>query len=126
MRKFAPIMVTAAALVGVLATPAIADPVPLNAPYAQAAAEVSATGVLLKAKNVDEVRKTGLGRYCVKVDDSIDLARSLVQVERINADRRTYQTTPSPTCENAASTITVWTYTSAGQFIDGSFTVAVL
>jgi hypothetical protein len=110
MRRILAVLVPAAALVGVLAAPATADPQPIHAPYAQAAAKVSASGELTKAKHVISVTKPDTGTYCVKVDRRIDLSESVVQ-----ATASYWYTAiaayahPTKVCGNKANTVLVRT-----------------
>ncbi|MFE7572834.1 hypothetical protein ACFU76_38885 [Streptomyces sp. NPDC057539] len=119
MRRLVPAKLSAAALVGVLATPAVAAPEPITSPYAQAAAEVRGSdGALLRAKNIDEVRKVGTGRFCAKVNDAVDVSKSIVQVELPSAYYRTYNQKLTTQCGNADNTITVATLDHSIKHID--------
>jgi hypothetical protein len=125
MRRSVPVVLAAAALTGWAAAPAAAsDPTPITSPYVQAAAEVTAGGVLKRAKNVAWVRRVNTGRYCVHIDDQVNLAFSVVQVELPNSNRRSFSTTPNPVCGTNA--VTVYTYDLNGSYVDNAFTVAVL
>ncbi|MEU2392828.1 hypothetical protein [Streptomyces sp. NPDC007369] len=125
MRRSVPVVIAAVALTGWAAAPAAAaDPTPITSPYVQAAADVTATGVLKRAKNIDWVRRVNTGRYCVHIDDRVNLAFSVVQVELPNSNRRSFSTTPNPVCGTNA--VTVYTYDLKGSYVDNAFTVAVL
>ncbi|MFG2621272.1 hypothetical protein ACGFXC_27020 [Streptomyces sp. NPDC048507] len=126
MRRSVPVLIAAATLTGTLAGPAAAaaEPGPITSPYVQAAADVSATGVLRRAKNINWVRRFDTGRYCVNVSDRVNLAFSVVQVELPNTNRRSFSTAPSTTC--GANAVTVYTYDLDGGYVDNAFTVAVL
>ncbi|MGP3637541.1 hypothetical protein ACTU45_30085 [Streptomyces sp. 24-1644] len=127
MRKLATVLASAAVLMGCLAAPAVAAPEPITSPYAQAAADVQGDGTLLRAKNIDAVRRIDVGRYCVKVNNTVDVSKSIVQVELPSHLTRTYTTSPTPECGNAANTVYVRTFTTGGAaYIDIPFTVAVL
>ncbi|RSS80082.1 hypothetical protein [Streptomyces sp. WAC06614] len=125
-RNVSAALLGALTLTGAFAGPAgaAAGPTPITSPYVQAAADVSATGVLLRAKNVDWVRHVHTGRYCVNVGDEVNLEFSVVQVELPNTNRRSFSTAPNSLCgENA---VTVYTYDLRGSYVDNPFTVAVL
>ncbi|MET9609324.1 hypothetical protein ABZZ17_30395 [Streptomyces sp. NPDC006512] len=126
MRRSVPVLFAAAALTGTLAVPAAAaaDPAPITSPYVQAAADVTATGVLKRAKHINWVRRFDVGRYCVNVSDRVNVAFSVVQVELPNSNRRSFSTAPSATC--GANAVTVYTYDLNGRYVDNAFTVAVL
>ncbi|MEU6312163.1 hypothetical protein [Streptomyces sp. NPDC047014] len=127
MRRFLPVLPTAVVLTGALAAPAAAvaaDPMPITSPYVQAAADVSASGALRRAKNIDWVRHVNTGRYCVNVSENINLAFSVVQVELPNTNRRSFSTAPNSVC--GPDSISVYTYDLNGNYVDNAFTVAVL
>ncbi|MFD7626741.1 hypothetical protein ACFV7Q_12025 [Streptomyces sp. NPDC059851] len=125
MRRSVPLLLAAAALTGPLAVPAAAaNPTPITSPYVQAAADVTAAGVLKRAKNIDWVRHVNTGRYCVKVSNQVNLAFSVVQVELPNSNRRSFSTTPNAICGTNA--VTVYTYDLNGNYVDNPFTAAVL
>ncbi|MEF2529838.1 MULTISPECIES: hypothetical protein [Streptomyces] len=125
MRRSGPVVLAAAALTGALAVPAAAaDPAPITSPYVQAAADVSPSGVLRRAKNIDWVRHIDRGRYCVNVGDQVNLAFSIVQVELPNSNRRSFSTAPNAVC--GTNSVTVYTYDLNGSYVDNAFTVAVL
>ncbi|MFK0259443.1 hypothetical protein [Streptomyces sp. NPDC090445] len=124
MRRSVPVVLAAVALTGWAAVPAAADPTPITSPYVQAAADVTAGGVLKRAKNVDWVRRVNTGRYCVHIDHRVNLAFSVVQVELPNSNRRSFTTTPNAVCGTNA--VTVYTYDLNGSYVDNAFTVAVL
>ncbi|WP_331728185.1 hypothetical protein [Streptomyces sp. NBC_00158] len=126
MIRFVSVLPVAAAVTGVLAAPAgaaAADPRPITSPYVQAAADVSGSGTLLRAKNIDWVRHVNTGRYCVNVSEEVNLAFSVVHVELPNSNRRSFSTTPNATC--GPDTVTVFTYDLNGNYVDNPFTVAV-
>ncbi|RVX38885.1 hypothetical protein EDD27_1213 [Nonomuraea polychroma] len=58
-----------------------------RAPYARAAAIVSADGTLTYGKNVIRSWRAGLGRYCVQVAPRVDVTDSLMQVNSREALR---------------------------------------
>ncbi|MFJ9641488.1 hypothetical protein ACWEPM_19015 [Streptomyces sp. NPDC004244] len=125
MRRSVPVLLAAVALTGSAAVPAAAaDPTPITSPYVQAAADVTAAGVLKRAKNVSWVRHVNTGRYCVHVDAQVNLAFSVVQVELPNSNRRSFTTAPNAVCGTNA--VTVNTYDLNGNYVDNAFTVAVL
>ncbi|MFJ8165521.1 hypothetical protein ACIRBY_32040 [Streptomyces sp. NPDC096136] len=65
---------------------AVADNV--KAPYAQAGAVVEASGAIRNAKGVDEVRRTGLGEYCVVFTDAqTDVSRTLTTASSLSRGR---------------------------------------
>ncbi|MCX5377006.1 hypothetical protein [Streptomyces sp. NBC_00091] len=100
---------------------------PLDAPYTQAAAEVSSTGELLKAKNITESRRASLGVCCVTVGpDPVNLPEALVLAGNgpTGGSVHTF-VTPNPNCGNAANTILVLVRSSTGAAADAPFTVAV-
>ncbi|MFI7359328.1 hypothetical protein ACIBTP_36025 [Streptomyces avidinii] len=127
MRRFIPALPVAVALTGALAVPATAaaaaDPRPITSPYVQAAADVSASGALRRAKNIDWVRHVNTGRYCVNVSEEVNLAFSVVSVELPNSNRRSFSTTPNGVCGPDA--VTVYTYDLRGNYADNPFTVVV-
>ncbi|MFJ3202666.1 hypothetical protein [Streptomyces sp. NPDC086989] len=125
MRRSVPVLLAAVAVTGSLAVPAAAaDPTPITSPYVQAAADVTAAGVLKRAKNIDWVRHIDTGRYCVNVSDQVNVAFSIVQVELPNSNRRSFSTAASSVC--GANTVTVFTYDLKGSYVDNPFTVAIL
>ncbi|MEU1124154.1 hypothetical protein ABZ371_11435 [Streptomyces sp. NPDC005899] len=98
---------------------AVADPVDVIAPYAQAAAEVSPFGTLTKAKNIDKVDRKRTGVYCLHVSDSdIDLSRSVLTATLRSHDSRRGSiralTEPQAVCGNDPHTITVATFRADG------------
>ncbi|MFF4181509.1 hypothetical protein [Streptomyces sp. NPDC001750] len=102
----------------------------IDAPYARAAAKVSADAKLLDTKNVQSVtRGTGTGVYCVKVAPKAvnDLANAAI-IATLNNFRGeiTAIGAPHSYCGNNANTITVITSDSSGKGADRPFTVAVL
>ncbi|MGP3684638.1 hypothetical protein ACTVZO_07980 [Streptomyces sp. IBSNAI002] len=110
-----------------------ASAVDLYAPYARAAAKVSAVGTLLAEKNVSSSRRStaqanNTGVFCVKVSDpDIDL-KDAALVATVNNNRAmiTAIGNPHSWCGNDATTITVVLTDSAGSAVDAPFTVAVL
>ncbi|MFJ6010728.1 hypothetical protein [Streptomyces sp. NPDC092952] len=102
----------------------------IDAPYARAAAKVSADAGLLGTKNVQSVaRGTGVGTYCVKVESRAvsDLSNAAILATLNNfRGEITAIGAPHAYCGNAANTITVVTSDSAGKAADRPFTVAVL
>ncbi|MEV7013557.1 hypothetical protein [Streptosporangium sp. NPDC051022] len=48
-----------------------------QAPYARAAAVVNADGTVVRSKGVTEVRRLGVGRYCLKLDSDIDATKAV-------------------------------------------------
>ncbi|RSS35929.1 hypothetical protein EF912_35840 [Streptomyces sp. WAC07061] len=126
MIRFLSVLPVAAAVTTALAVPAAAaaaDPRPITSPYVQAAADVSASGVLQRAKNIDWVRHVNTGRYCVNVSEGVILAFSVVHVELPNSNRRSFSTTPNSLCGPDA--VTVYTYDLNGTYVDNAFTVTV-
>ncbi|MGE7386886.1 hypothetical protein ACQKM2_15530 [Streptomyces sp. NPDC004126] len=126
MIRFLSALPVAAAVTAALAVPAgaaAADPRPITSPYVQAAADVTASGVLLRAKNIDWVRHVNTGRYCVNVSEEVNLAFSVVHVELPNSNRRSFSTAPNALC--GPDTVTVYTYDLGGNYVDNPFTVAV-
>ncbi|GGQ39602.1 hypothetical protein ACIRSJ_20075 [Streptomyces virginiae] len=126
MIRFFIALPAAVVMAGALAAPsnaAAADPRPITSPYVQAAADVSASGALLRAKNVDWVRHVNTGRYCVNVSEQVNLAFSVVHVELPNSNRRSFSTTPNATC--GPDSVTVFTYDLNGTYVDNPFTVTV-
>ncbi|MFI1650945.1 hypothetical protein ACH4XT_28940 [Streptomyces avidinii] len=127
MRRLIPALPVAVALTGALAVPATAaaaaDPRPITSPYVQAAADVTASGALRRAKNIDWVRHVNTGRYCVNVSEEVNLAFSVVSVELPNSNRRSFSTTPNGVCGPDA--VTVYTYDLRGNYADNPFTVVV-
>ncbi|KOV12697.1 hypothetical protein ADK91_09170, partial [Streptomyces sp. XY511] len=122
MIRFFPPLPAAVVMAGALAAPsnaAAADPRPITSPYVQAAADVSASGALLRAKNVDWVRHVNTGRYCVNVSEQVNLAFSVVHVELPNSNRRSFSTTPNATC--GPDSVTVFTYDLNGTYVDNPF-----
>ncbi|MEV7617607.1 hypothetical protein [Streptomyces sp. NPDC089799] len=124
MSRRVSVLLSSAALIGAIAAPAAADPVPITSPYVQAAADVSAAGVLKRAKNIDWVRHIDTGRYCVNIGDRVNVAFSVVQVDLPNSNRRSFSTLPNPVCGTNA--VTVYTYDLRGSYVDNPFTVVVL
>ncbi|MFJ3881625.1 hypothetical protein ACIPW5_29785 [Streptomyces sp. NPDC090077] len=126
MIRFLSALPVAAAVAGALAAPAVAapaDPRPITSPYVQAAADVTASGVLQRAKNIDWVRHVNTGRYCVNVSSEVNLAFSVVHVELPNSNRRSFSTEPNSLC--GPDTVTVRTYDLHGSYVDNPFTVTV-
>lgn len=121
------VLPVAAVVTGALAAPAgaaaAADPRPITSPYVQAAADVAASGTLLRAKNIDWVRHVNTGRYCVNVSEEVNLAFSVVHVELPNSNRRSFSTTPNALC--GPDSVTVYTYDLGGGYVDNPFTVTV-
>ncbi|WP_326715475.1 hypothetical protein OG758_46720 [Streptomyces sp. NBC_01474] len=112
MRRMPLTLLMAAAATVALASPAVADPTPIYAPYAQAAASVSASGELLRSKNVDTVTQPLPSVYCVHISDpNISLAESVItatldwQQAKDATIRATVQ--PSSWCDNDNRTIAV-------------------
>ncbi|MGW4231232.1 hypothetical protein ACWEF9_18390 [Streptomyces sp. NPDC004980] len=60
------------------------------------------------------------------MNDSVDLSKSIAQVELLHANRRHYSPRPHSLCGNAGNTITVQIFTHAGSYANDDFTVAVL
>ncbi|MFK0050534.1 hypothetical protein ACIQU4_41840 [Streptomyces sp. NPDC090741] len=111
---------------------AVADdpPVPLIAPYTQAAAEVDAAGTLLKAKNVDEVSRPFTGVYCVHVSDPrINLARSAptgtLQGFPARGGSIRVEVEPSTGCGEEENTLTVLISNAAGSPANAQFYVTI-
>ncbi|MFG2339465.1 hypothetical protein [Streptomyces yangpuensis] len=126
MIRFFTVLPAAVVMAGALAAPAnaaAADPRPITSPYVQAAADVSGSGALLRAKNVDWVRHVNTGRYCVNVSEQVNLAFSVVHVELPNSNRRSFSTTPNAVC--GPDSVTVYTYDLRGNYVDNPFTVTV-
>ncbi|MEU8776807.1 hypothetical protein [Streptomyces sp. NPDC048606] len=126
MFRFLPVLPAALALTGALAAPAAAapaDPRPITSPYVQAAADVTASGALRRAKNIDWVRHVNTGRYCVNVSEEVNLAFSVVHVELPNSNRRSFSTDPNSVC--GPDSVTVFTYDLNGNYVDNPFTVTV-
>ncbi|MEV7558530.1 hypothetical protein [Streptomyces sp. NPDC089795] len=127
MHRFVPVLPAVVALTGALVVPAAAaptaDPRPITSPYVQAAADVAASGALLRSKNIDWVRHVNTGRYCVNVSSEVNLAFSVVSVELPNSNRRSFSTTPNRVCGPDA--VTVNTYDLRGNYADNPFTVVV-
>lgn len=71
MRQIAAIALAASAIVAAVATPAVADPGPVTAPYARGVAVVNLSGSLDSGKHVVDSKSLGTGRYCVTFDDTI-------------------------------------------------------
>ncbi|KOG76083.1 hypothetical protein [Streptomyces varsoviensis] len=57
----------------------MADPIPMHAPYARAAAVVARDGTLEKTKNILSVEKTGGGTYKVTVAETVDVTHAALQ-----------------------------------------------
>lgn len=119
----------AVASVPLLAGPASAAPANLNAPYARAAAKVSADGTLLATKNVasaERVNGQPAGYYCVAVSDpTIDLRNAAV-LATVNNFRSMITAIPNSNCNGKTRTITVVTSNYHNDLADVPFTVAVL
>ncbi|MFF1344049.1 hypothetical protein ACFVYT_40590 [Streptomyces sp. NPDC058290] len=58
----------------------MADPVPLYAPYARAAAKVTREGTVEKTKNILRVEKVGTGTYKVIIAETVDVTHAALQV----------------------------------------------
>jgi hypothetical protein len=129
MRRILTVLLAATVSAG-FAAPASADPVPLNAPYAQAAANVAANGELLRTKNIDQVTMQQTGVYCVHVSDpNIDIAKSSVTATldwRLGGGGtiRVYPVKTSR-CNNDPSTIAVATYDKDSKLANSGFFLAV-
>lgn len=109
---------------------AVADPVEIIAPYAQAAAEVSAFGNLAKAKSIDRVDRKQTGVYCIHVSDNdIDLSRSVLTATLRSHDSQGGSiralTEPQAVCGNDPSTIFVATFRADGLHVNSGFFVTV-
>ncbi|MGW7312313.1 hypothetical protein [Streptomyces sp. NPDC054865] len=112
------IALTVAALVSVpaLASTAVAVDDTMYAPYAQAAARISAGGTILASKGIDRVDRPTVtsqrtGTYCIKfTDPDLDLTETAPQVTvESTLGVATMVTTPHSFCGNAAKTLTVFT-----------------
>ncbi|MFD6891411.1 hypothetical protein [Streptomyces sp. NPDC059957] len=126
MSRFTPVVLAMAAFAGVLTAPAAASATPINSPYVQAAADVSAGGALLRDKKIVSVTKPATGQYCVRVAPDVDVANSVVQVELYDAFERTFRIAPTPQCGNAANTITVLVWNNnGGTAVDARFIASV-
>ncbi|MEV4430578.1 hypothetical protein ACN9M0_35770 [Streptomyces sp. R-07] len=124
------IALTVAALVSVpvLASTAVAAPADMYAPYARAAAKVSAGGTLTDSKNVTSVSRPRAGVYCVKITDpDIDLRKAavLATVNGIKIRMISVNNAPDPACGNAADAVTVYTFYADGTSSDAPFTLTV-
>ncbi|WP_159103669.1 hypothetical protein [Streptomyces anulatus] len=116
----------------VLSGTALADDI--DAPYARAAAKVSANGTLQDSKNVEAVtRATGTGVtpqgvFCVRVSRRAvpDLPTAAIVGSLQQRGQLAFIGTPHQFCGNAAATITVITSADNGTNTDRPFTVAVL
>lgn len=115
--------------VPVLAGTATAAPENLNAPYARAAAKLSANGELRAGKNIESSKRVAKGRYCVKVSDpSIDLENAAIVASgngSIAGPGFNVYGKPLDICGNEPNTITVIVYSGTTE-ADAPFTVAVL
>ncbi|MGW6718050.1 hypothetical protein [Streptomyces sp. NPDC054995] len=119
----------AMASVTVLSGTATAAPADLNAPYARAAAKVSADGTLLAQKNVaSAARQNGqaAGYYCVQVSDPTVNLRDAAVVATVNNYRAMITAIPNSNCNGLTRTITVVTTDANNNLRDVPFTVAVL
>ncbi|GAA2992272.1 hypothetical protein [Actinokineospora diospyrosa] len=67
-----------AGLTTVVSAGTAAADVPVVAPYASYAAVVDKDGKLLRGKNVEEVKRTDTGRYCVKFSAPFDANSAIV------------------------------------------------
>ncbi|MFF0447623.1 hypothetical protein ACFYT4_14660 [Streptomyces sp. NPDC004609] len=119
--------VAAGVLTSLPLTAAAAVAVDLDAPYARAAAKVSAAGLLTSGKNVESAQRVGTGRYCVRVNSGVPLRNSVIMGTPNSGTQSTLDVrrAPTPVCNNDARSITVFTY-NAGVLTDTWFTVAVL
>ncbi|MFF9703578.1 hypothetical protein ACF1FE_20675 [Streptomyces griseofuscus] len=122
-------LAVATASVPLLAGSASAAPADLNAPYARAAAKVSANGSLLATKNVassERLEGRPAGYYCVAVSDpTIDLRNAAV-LATVNNNRSMITAIPNSNCNGKTRTITVVTSNYHNDPADVPFTVAVL
>ncbi|GGQ32149.1 hypothetical protein [Streptosporangium pseudovulgare] len=76
-------VLTAGTLAGATAAharPAADAPLPLTAPYAQAAAVVAADGSVPRSKGVTSIVRTGPGRYTITLPSDINAEESVPQV----------------------------------------------
>ncbi|WP_187414112.1 hypothetical protein [Nonomuraea sp. PA05] len=120
LRTLATLALAATAATSV-ATPATAE---TDAPYARAAASVAADGNLIHGKNIVSTRRTATGRYCVQVDDRINLSNAVIHVT-VHGSRIGSAVTPSPNCGNAADTIAVSIVTYQGNSGDTGFYLSI-
>ncbi|MFJ5114413.1 hypothetical protein ACIQAD_27655 [Streptomyces sp. NPDC088551] len=123
------LVAAAVASVPALAANASAAPTDLNAPYARAAAKVSADGTLLSTKNVSSAERLNgrpSGYYCVAVSDpTVDLRNAAV-VATVNNNRSMITAIPNSNCNGKTRTITIVTSNYNNDAADVPFTVAVL
>ncbi|MGA5193125.1 hypothetical protein [Streptomyces exfoliatus] len=130
MRTRIPALATAAlSSVLVLSGTATAAPLDMNAPYARAAARVSADGTLLATKNIASAARFNgqpAGYYCVQVSDpTIDLRNAAV-LATVNNMRAMITAIPNSSCNGQNRTITIVTTNHSNTPADVPFTVAVL
>ncbi|MFI6288005.1 hypothetical protein ACIBCM_25205 [Streptomyces sp. NPDC051018] len=129
-RAFALVLGAVTSLTVLSGTATAAD---IDAPYARAAAKVSADATLLDTRNVDSVTRgtgtTARGVYCVNVNRRAvaDLSTAAIVATLSNfRGEITAIGAPHAYCGNSAGAITVVTSDSSGTPADRPFTVAVL
>lgn len=127
MRRIATTLTGAVLLAGALVAPAVADPVPLYAPYVQAAAYVESDGTLAKAKNVARSERVGTGHYCVYLSDpDIVLSESVVHANiGPHVGSIAVYVSLQASCNQDPSAITITTQDSNGTRANRPFYVSV-
>ncbi|MFF8805582.1 hypothetical protein [Streptomyces omiyaensis] len=102
----------------------------IRAPYAQAAAVVTADGTLFKSKGIDSVTTVGVNSFCVKLaDPKADVSKLIYTVTSTShAYRATASQAPVASCGNAKNVIHVHTmaeYEYGGGLTRSPFTLVV-
>jgi hypothetical protein len=106
---------------------ALADDVWTSAPYAQVVAEVRPDGTIVAQRGVRYVSRTGLGQYCVTVDDySLNLAATIPFAVLAEPQGYAHIFRPSGSnCRGDLRSYAVFTYDLSGALRDGRFRVLV-
>lgn len=103
--------------------PAAAQAGEIPAPSTRAAAELSASGTLLKEKNIDKAWRADTGKYCVTLADEVPVDEVVIQINPRQYRTSTYTTKPAPWCDREANTVTIGLQDREGNYANGGLTL---